>query len=256
MTQDVLVERHNGIQKITLNRPHKKNALTPEMNAAVADALASGEADRAVRVHVISGSGDSYCAGNDIGDFMKQNAGTADDAAVSRMIATFPLLEKPIIAAVGGVAVGVGATMLLHCDLVYASPAAVFSFPFLNLALVPEAGSSLLLPAMVGRHRAAALFLLGERMGAEEALKLGFVNEIVPQADLVTHAIAKAAILAAKPPGATKLVKMLLHGEAQPVINRMLEEGAHFRAQLKTDEAREAFSAFLEKRPADFSRFG
>jgi enoyl-CoA hydratase/carnithine racemase len=256
MTQDVLVTTADGVQTITLNRPQKKNALTPEMNAAMADALLAGEADKTVRVHMIAGSGGSYCAGNDIGDFMNQNAGKADGAAVSRMISTLPVLEKPLIAAVDGVAVGVGATMLLHCDLVYASPAAVFTFPFLNLALVPEAGSSLLLPAMLGRHRAAALFFLGEKLTAEAARDAGFVNEIVPQAELLAHAAAKAKILASKPPGATKLVKRLLKGEVQPVVNRMLEEGAHFRSQLQTEEAREAFTAFLEKRAPDFRRFG
>lgn len=256
MTADVLVTKADGVQTITLNRPQKKNALTPEMNAAMADALVAGEADRDVRVHMITGSGGSYCAGNDIGDFANQNAGKADGAAVSRMISTLPVLEKPLIAAVDGVAVGVGATMLLHCDLVYASPNAVFTFPFLNLALVPEAGSSLLLPAMLGRHRAAALFFFGEKFQAEEALRTGFVNEIVSTTELLAHAMGKAKALAAKPPGATKLVKKLLKGEVQPVLNRMLEEGGHFRAQLQTDEAREAFSAFLEKRPADFRRFG
>lgn len=256
MTTDVLVTQAGGVQTITLNRPQKKNALTPEMNAAIADALVAGEADRDVRVHMITGSGGSFCAGNDIGDFMNQNAGKADGAAVSRMISTLPHLEKPLIAAVDGVAVGVGATMLLHCDLVYASPSAVFTFPFLNLALVPEAASSLLLPAMLGRHRAAALFYFGDKLHADEALKHGFVNEIVPQAELLAHASAKAKALASKPPGATKLVKRLLKGEVQPILNRMLEEGAHFRAQLQTDEAREAFTAFLEKRQPDFSRFG
>ena len=255
MTTDVLVTKADGVQTITLNRPQKKNALTPEMNGAIADALASGEADRAVRVHLIAGSGGSYCAGNDIGDFANQNAGKADGAAVSRMIQTLPILEKPLIAAVDGVAVGVGATMLLHCDLVYASPNAVFTFPFLNLALVPEAASSLLLPAMLGRHRAAALFYFGEKLLADEALKTGFVNEVVPAAELLAHATGKAKALAAKPPGATKLVKKLLKGEVQPVLNRMLEEGGHFRAQLQTDEAREAFTAFLEKRAPDFRRF-
>lgn len=256
MTTDVTVTKADGVQTITLNRPQKKNALTPEMNAAIADALIAGEADRSVRVHLITGSGGSYCAGNDIGDFANQNAGKADGAAVSRMIQTLPVLEKPLIAAVDGVAVGVGATMLLHCDLVYASPAAVFTFPFLNLALVPEAASSLLLPAMLGRHRAAALFYFGEKLTAEDALKMGFVNEVVPKDDLAAHALGKAKALAAKPPGATKLVKKLLKGEVQPILNRMLEEGAHFRAQLQTDEAREAFTAFLEKRQPDFRKFG
>jgi enoyl-CoA hydratase/carnithine racemase len=255
MTTDVIVSRADGVQTIALCRPQKKNALTPEMNAAMADALTAGEADRAVRVHLIKGSGDSFCAGNDIGDFVNQSQGKADGASVSRMISTLPLLEKPLIAAVNGIAVGVGATMLLHCDLVYASPNATFSFPFLNLGLVPEAGSSLLLPAMLGRHRAAALFMLGERMSADEALKIGFVNEIVPLESLVAHAQGKAKELAAKPPGAVKLVKKLLRGEVQPTINRMTEEGAYFRAQLQSAEAREAFSAFLEKRAPDFSGF-
>lgn len=256
MTKDVLVEKTGGVQTITLNRPQKKNALTPEMNAAIGDALIAGDAARDVRVHLITGSGGSYCAGNDIGDFANQNAGKADGAAVSRLIQTLPVLEKPLIAAVDGVAVGVGATMLLHCDLVYASPSASFIFPFLNLALVPEAASSLLLPAMLGRHRAAALFFFGERMLADEALKTGFVNEVVPSTDLLAHAIAKAKLLAAKPPGATKLVKKLTKGDPQLMLNRMLEEGGHFRAQLQTAEAAEAFAAFLEKRAPDFARFG
>lgn len=256
MTADVLVTQADGVQTITLNRPHKKNALTPEMNAAVADALAAGETDKAVRVHLITGSGGSFCAGNDIGDFANQNAGKADGAAVSRLIQTLPVLEKPLIAAVDGVAVGVGATMLLHCDLVYASPQAAFIFPFLNLALVPEAASSLLLPAMLGRHRAAALFYFGEKLLADEALKTGFVNAVVPPADLSAYAHERAKVLAAKPPGATKLVKKLTKGEVQPLLNRMLEEGGHFRAQLQTDEAREAFTAFLEKRAPDFRKFG
>jgi len=249
--QGILVNRADGILTITFNRPDKKNALTSAMYATLADALESADTDPAVRVILFAGNGGAFTAGNDLQDFLN-NPPQGDNTPVFRFLRAISTATKPLVAAVSGVAVGVGTTMLLHCDLVYAGESAKLSLPFVNLALVPEAASSLLLPAMIGHHRAAELFMLGEAFTPATAKEYGIVNAIYPDDRLLTEATAVAAKLAAKPPTAIRLTKQLLKRTKGDVAGQMALEGEHFRSQLKSAEAREAMTAFFEKRPPKF----
>jgi enoyl-CoA hydratase/carnithine racemase len=247
----VEITRDGAVEVLRLARPEKKNALTAAMYAALADALAAGESDGGVAVHVITGSGGAFCAGNDIADF--QEAARTGLADTLRFIRLLPKLEKPLVAAVAGPAIGIGTTLLLHCDLVYAAETAMLATPFVDLALVPEAGSSLLLPARVGHARAYAMLALGEPMTAAAAHAAGLVNAVVPEADLEKTALGAARRLAAKPPEALRLTKRLMRGDPAPLAARIEEEIELFRQRLASAEAREAFAAFLEKRKPDFS---
>jgi enoyl-CoA hydratase/carnithine racemase len=249
---DILTSQADGILTVTFNRPDKKNALTSAMYATLAEALDAADADPAVRAILFAGNGGAFTAGNDLQDFLN-NPPQGDNTPVFRFLRAISTASKPIIAAVSGVAVGVGSTMLLHCDLVYAGESAKFSFPFVNLALVPEAASSLLLPAMVGHHRAAELFMLGEPFTPATAKDYGIVNAIYPDDRLLAEAMAVAQKLAAKPPTALRLTKQLLKHTKGDVAGQMAQEGEHFRAQLKSAEAREAMTAFFEKRPPKFN---
>ncbi|MFT4240929.1 MAG: enoyl-CoA hydratase [Acidovorax sp.] len=255
MTQDILVHTEGGITTITFNRVDKKNSITAAMYAAMADALEAAKADASVRVVVLQGDMAIFSAGNDIGDFQRQPPSSREESPVFRFlrgIATFP---KPLVAAVCGPAVGVGTTMLFHCDLVYAGDNAAFSMPFVNLGLCPEAASSLLVPQMMGYHRAAEALLLGEPFMAEAALEVGLVNRVVPPAECNALAQAQAKKLAAKPLSALIETKRLLKGpQAAKVLEVMDEEGDSFRRMLREPAAREAFSAFMEKRKPDFSK--
>jgi enoyl-CoA hydratase/carnithine racemase len=253
MINKILTHVEGGVMTITFNRLERKNSITSAMYGALADALASAASDDAVRVVVLQGHETVFSAGNDIGDFQnKPPAGP--DSPVSRFlqgIATFP---KPLLASVCGPAVGVGTTMLLHCDLVYAGDNAAFSLPFVNLGLCPEAASSLLLPQMLGYHRAAEALLLGEPFMAEAALEVGLVNRVVPptEANGVTQAAARK--LAAKPISSLVETKRLMKkGQQQSVLAQMTDEGAAFARMLGEPAAREAFSAFMDKRKPDFS---
>lgn len=248
---DVLTAQADGILTITLNRPDKKNALTSAMYATLADALEAADADAAVRVILIAGNGGAFTAGNDLQDFLN-NPPQGDNTPVFRFLRAISTASKPVIAAVSGVAVGVGTTMLLHCDLVYAGESAKLSLPFVNLALVPEAASSLLLPAMIGYHRAAELFMLGEAFTPQTAKDYGIVNAIFADDRLLAETTAVARKLAAKPPTAMRLTKQLLKRSKGDVAGQMAQEGEHFRSQLKSAEAREAMTAFFEKRPPKF----
>lgn len=248
---DILTTQADGILTITFNRPEKKNALTAAMYAALADALEKTEADDAVRVVLFAGNGGAFTAGNDLQDFLN-NPPQGDGSPVFRFLRAISTLSKPLVAAVSGVAVGVGSTMLLHCDLVYVGESAKLSFPFVNLALVPEAASSLLLPAMVGYHRAAELVMLGEPFTAATAKEYGIANAIFPDDRLLAEATAVAQKLAAKPPTAMRLTKQLLRKSRGDITGQMAAEGVHFRAQLQSAEAREAMTAFFEKRPPKF----
>jgi enoyl-CoA hydratase/carnithine racemase len=248
---DILTAQADGILTITFNRPDKKNALTSTMYAVLADALEAADTDPAVRVILFSGNGGAFTAGNDLQDFLN-NPPQGDNTPVFRFLRAISTASKPLVAAVSGVAVGVGTTMLLHCDLVYAGESAKLSLPFVNLALVPEAASSLLLPAMIGHHRAAELFMLGEAFTPTTAKDYGIVNAIYPDDKLLAEATAVAAKLAAKPPTALRLTKQLLKRTKGDVAGQMAEEGQHFRSQLKSAEAREAMTAFFEKRPPKF----
>ncbi len=254
MTENVTISRAGGIQEIAFNRPEKKNALTRHMYAAVVDALRSGDADPAVRVTILTGVGDIFTSGNDIKDFQVRAASNATSAA-SPFLDALSTLEKPLIGAVNGAAIGVGTTMLAHCDLVVAARSARFVMPFTSLGLVPEAGSSLLFPQLLGNQRASALLLLGEPMTAEQGLQWGFVNQVVDDADLMETARGLARRMAALPPGAIRQTKKLIRHGAPDTTARIAEELELFRARLQSPEAGEAFAAFVEKRKPDFSRF-
>lgn len=257
MTQDILQHAEGGVLTLTFNRPARKNAITVAMYAALADSLGQAADDAAIRVVVIQGNVATFTAGNDIADFQNapapsaQGEGKRPAERFLHAIATFP---KPLLAAVCGPAVGVGVTMLLHCDLVFCGDNAMFSMPFVNLGLVPEAASSLLLPQMVGYRRAAQLLLTGEPFTAETALDFGLVNTIVPPDECNDFARGMAARLAAKPLTSLIETKRLMKGEQQEaVLARMAKEGAVFGRMLHEPAAREAFAAFVQKRKPDFS---
>ena len=250
---DILVHTEAGITTITLNRVDKKNSLTRAMYATLADTFEAAAQGTEVRVVVLQGDLAIFSAGNDIGDFLQQPPSTQDSPVFRflRAIATFP---KPVVAAVCGPAVGIGTTLLFHCDLVYAGDNAAFSMPFVNLGLCPEAASSLLVPQMLGYHRAAEALLLGEPFMAEAALEVGLVNRVVPPTECNAMAQAQAKKLAAKPLTALIETKRLLKkGQTAPVLERMAEEGESFGRMLLEPAAREAFTAFMTKRKPDFS---
>lgn len=254
MSNDILVHAEAGVMTITINRLERKNSITSDMYAALADAIARGQEDASVRVVLVQGHETVFSAGNDIGDFLnKPPAG--EGAPVFRFLRGIAAFPKPLIAAVCGPAVGIGTTMLLHCDLVYAGDNAAFSMPFVNLGLCPEAASSLLVPHMFGYHRAAEALLLGEPFMAEAALEIGLVNRVVPPTEANAYAQAQAKKLAAKP--LTSLVetkRLMKKGQQQAVLQQMADEGESFSRMLVAPAAKEAFTAFMEKRKPDFSR--
>ncbi len=252
MSENVSVSMHGAIVEIRLDRVEKKNALTTAMYERCIAALAEGCERADARVFLISAAGADFTAGNDIGDFLAARDDIGASAAW-RFIQALAGCSKPVIAAVQGLAVGIGTTMLLHCDLVYASPEASLRVPFVSMGLVPEAGSSLIMPILLGRQRAARMLLLGEAMGAPEALQAGLISGVVPAAALREHAFGKAADLAAKPPRALAATRALTRtGEAE-LAEQMRREIEAFGHALRGAEAREAFTAFLEKRAPVFS---
>jgi len=251
--QDILSHIADGVLTLTINRVDKKNSFTPAMYAAMAEGLEQAKTDPAIRVTVIQGDVTVFSAGNDIGDFLQRKPSTQESPVFQflRAIASHP---KPVIAAVCGPAVGIGTTLLFHCDLVYAGDNAAFSMPFVNLGLCPEAASSLLVPQMMGYHRAAEALLLGEPFMAEAALEVGLVNRIVPPTEVNGMAQAQARKLAAKPLGSLVETKRLMKkGQMAQVLAQMAEEGESFARLLQEPAAKEAFTAFLEKRKPDFS---
>ena len=250
----ILTARDGPVLGIQINRPEKKNALTADMYAAIAEALNAVNADPGVRAVLIHGAGDAFTAGNDLHDFLA-NAPRYADAPVFRFLNAVSHVEKPLVAAVSGVAVGVGTTMLLHCDLVYAAEGTKFALPFVNLGLCPEAASSFLLPAIVGYQRAAELLLLGEPFDAQKAWQLGIVTEVVSADAVLARATEAAHKLAAKPAASVRITKQLMKRNWMPTIEATLaEEIRHFGERLGSAEAKEAFAAFLEKRKPDFSK--
>ncbi|WP_420146178.1 enoyl-CoA hydratase [Sphingobium sp.] len=251
MSDEIRITEDAGVIEIMIARPDKKNALTGPMYRAMIAALADAMARPGIGAVLIAGQGDDFCAGNDLKDFMAGPEGGVAAFDFIQAIAAFP---KPLVAAVQGMAVGVGTTMLLHCDLVYAAPDARFVMPFVNLGLVPEAGSSLLAPVIMGHAKAAAMLLLGEPLDADAADRAGFVTAIVPADALLAHARAKAAMLMAKPPQALLATRRLMKGDPAMLVARMEEEGQLFRKALGSAEAQEAFTAFFEKRPPVFQR--
>lgn len=255
MTQEISIGIADGVQTIRFTRPEKKNALTSAMYAAMTEALETGDRSDAVAVHLFVGSGGVFSAGSDIGEFLARSRGDAGlTGSVLAFIRALPRVAKPMIAAVDGLAVGIGTTMLLQCDLVYATPAASFRTPFLDLGLVPEAGSSLIAPLRMGHARAFELLALGEPFTAERARGAGLVNAIVPAEELETHARQAALKLVAKPQEALAATRRLMRGDPEEVLTRIDEEVKVFAERLASPEAREAFSAFLEKRAPDFAK--
>lgn len=251
MSEPIAIIVEQGVMEIHIDRPDKKNALTAPMYRAMTAALEEASARADIGALLFAGRGDAFCAGNDLKDFMAGPEGGAAAFAFIRAIAAF---DKPIVAAVQGLAVGVGTTMLFHCDLIYAAPDARFIMPFVNLGIVPEAGSSLLAPATLGHAKAAAMLLLGEPMDAATADQAGLVTAIVPADALLAHARAKAAALVAKPPQALALTRRLMRGDPSVLAARIEEEAKLFSQTLASPEAQEAFTAFFEKRAPVFRR--
>jgi len=254
MTDHIKIENDGGILSLTMARPDKKNALTNAMYGALADAIEGAETDTNVRVVLIRGEGDMFTAGNDVGEFAAVAAGKSEGSRnVVRFLQSLARSTRPLVAAVQGRAVGVGTTMLLHCDLVVLADNAQLSTPFVSLALVPEAASSLLMPARIGHVRAYEMFALGETVPAKAALDWGLANRVVPLDKLDAEALALAQRLARQPAGALTATKRLMrNGEA--LVAQMNAEGEHFAQRLRTAEAREAFTAFAERRPPDFTK--
>lgn len=252
---EILTERAGAVCRLQINRPEKKNALTSAMYEALADALRSADTDRSVRALVIHGAGDTFTAGNDLRDFLERPP-SGPDSPVFRFMATLAGFSKPVVAAVHGAAVGVGTTLLFHCELVYAADNARFSLPFVDLGLVPEFGSSVLLPSLAGYHRAAEYLLLGKPFDAQVAREMGLANAVVAIDQLLPTAMAAAQALAEKPAAALRLAKTLMRRGRQATVDTAIhDEGRLFAERLVSPEAKEAFAAFLEKRKPDFSGF-
>jgi enoyl-CoA hydratase/carnithine racemase len=247
---EVQVTTQEGVCEIALARPKRKNALTLAMYSAMTEALAVAGREPAVRAVLLHGEGGNFTSGNDLNDFM-QNPLVGEDSPVGRFLQALSTFEKPVAAAVEGHAIGVGTTLLLHCDLVWAAPTARFQLPFVNLALVPEAASSYLLPRLCGHARAAELLFFGEPFDAATAKDLGLINGVAD--GVVAHARARVRQLADKPAESLRLTKRLLRAPlADEVKRRIRAEGEIFVERLASDELREAITAFFEKRPPRF----
>ncbi|MFL6311493.1 MAG: enoyl-CoA hydratase [Terriglobales bacterium] len=254
MAEHIVVSVENRVLTVRLDRLEKKNALTRGMYLGMIEALKQADADPNVRVVLITGTEACFTAGNDLVDFANAKPGETSPAIL--YLQTLAAAQKPVIAAVGGVAVGIGTTMLLHCDLVYASSGARFQLPFVNLGLCPEAGSSTLLPALMGHRKAAELLYFGEPFTAGTAQEVGIVNTVVASNELLNMATEKARQLAEKPPAALRITKALLkRGSANAIAEAMANETEQFAALLQGPEAKEAMMAFMQRRKADFSQF-
>jgi enoyl-CoA hydratase/carnithine racemase len=252
----IITEMDGGVVRLQINRPEKKNALSLAMYDEMASALNGADRDPRARVVLIHGHPDVFSSGNDLQDFVSSPP-TGADSPVARFISAISTATKPIVAAVAGPAVGIGTTMLLHCDFVYAAENTRFQTPFVNLGLLPEAGSSLLLPTQIGYRRAAEFLMLGEPFSAATALQCGLVTAVVADGEAALNAAKTAAgKLAAKPPAALRLTKELMkQSGVQAVSQQVKEETERFVEQLHSPEAAEAFKAFFEKRPPNFAQF-
>ncbi|MFT4955698.1 MAG: enoyl-CoA hydratase/carnithine racemase [Brevundimonas sp.] len=257
MSEHVHVALNGGVLSVTLARPDKKNAITQAMYAVLAEATERAKTDPDVRVILFRAEGDSFCAGNDIADFIAIGSGTSQptDMAVFRFLKALAELDRPAVAAVKGRAVGIGLTLLLHCDMVVVAEDALLSVPFVNLALAPEAASTLLLPAVIGHQRAFELFALGEPITGRQALDWGLANRAVPADQVDDEALRLATLLASRAPNSIRSTKRLMR-DAEAIWALMLAEGEAFGAQMKSPEAMEAFMAFSQKRAPDFSKAG
>ena len=249
LEQGVEVRNEAGLNVIRLARPEKKNALSAAMYTALSEAFDSGERDGETRAHVLLGSEGAFSSGNDIADFLAQSGAGAGLEAVLRFVRLLPMLRKPVVAGVDGLAIGIGTTVLFHCDLVYASARSVFATPFVDLGLVPEAGSSLLAPQRMGYARAFELLVMGETFSAERMHAAGLVNAIVEEAAVEKTALKAAKRLAAKPNGALALSRSLIRGDVADLGERIESEARIFKERLQSPEAQAAFNAFLTKRP-------
>jgi len=251
---DIVTERSDGVLDILLNRPKKKNAMTTSMYIAMADVLDAAAKDDDIRVVLWHGAGDSFSAGNDLEDFVKNPPGPGESPQ-ARLMSALINFEKPLVAAVHGAAIGGGTTMLAHCDFVYAGESARFQLPFVNLALVPEFGSSYLLPLRFGYVRAAELFLLGQPFDAWRATELGLATQVVADHSLLATATETARKLAEKPPDALQACKRLLKQAGREQLAQAVKlENTEFAVRVRSPEANEAFAAFIEKRRPDFTR--
>jgi enoyl-CoA hydratase/carnithine racemase len=251
---DIITERSGSILRVQLNRPAKKNAMTSSMYVTLADILNDAGKDEEIRVVLWHGAGDSFSAGNDVEDFLKNPPGPGESPQ-ARLMKALINFDKPLVAAVQGAAIGGGTTMLTHCDFVYAGESARFQMPFINLGLVPEFGSSYSVPARIGHLRAAELILLGVPFDARRAAELGLVTRVVPDQEVLSTATETAEKLARKPIGALRACKRLMKLQSREQIEQAIKvENEEFASRVRSAEAREAFSAFIEKRPPDFTK--
>lgn len=247
MTEHIKISSADGIMTIRLNRPEKKNAVTRDMYSAMADAVIAADNDDEIRVIYFVGADGVFCAGNDLADFLGDPP--ADRSApVFQFMRALANTDKPVVAAVSGVAVGIGTTMLLHCDVVYASSDAIFSLPFVQLGLCAEFGSSVLLPLLCGRQRASELLLMGDRISPAEAKEIGFLNHIVEPQELESASMAGATKIAAQPRNAALMVKRQLKLAYEPALSEAIErEAAQFLDMLRQDEAQKILNAFFAR---------
>jgi enoyl-CoA hydratase/carnithine racemase len=249
---EILTETSGSILRVTVNRPTKKNAMTSAMYNALADVFVNAGNDEAIHVVIWDAAGDSFSAGNDVEDFLKNPPGPGESPQ-ARLGNALINLDKPVIAAVQGAAIGGGTTLLTHCDFVYAGESAKFQLPFVNLGLVPEFGSSFSLPARFGYVRAAELFMLGQPFNAELAAAIGLVTRVVPDAELSDTATQTAEKLAAKPIGALRATKKLLRGSSREQLEQSIKaETEEFSSRVRSAEVKEVLTAFMEKRPPNF----
>jgi len=253
MTEPVTTSLDGGVLTIAFNRPEKKNAITGAMYTIIADAMDAAKADSAVRVLLFRGEGETFSAGNDINDFLSIAMGGGGGMQAFRVLKGLAEFDKPVVAAVKGNAVGIGTTLLLHSDLVFVADDAKLSTPFVNLALAPEAASTILMPMAIGHQRAFAMFALGEVLSGKQAAAWGIANKALPAAEVDAAALAAARELAKRAPRSLQLTKRLMRDGAK-LWAQMERENEAFGSQLTSPEAREAFTAFMERRPADFSK--
>ena len=248
MSEHITVERRDGVLSLTMNRPERRNAIMVAMYAALADAIEGAANDDTIRLITLEGAGEDFTGGNDLADFMAEMP-SGDDVPVWRLLRALAANPVPLVAAVHGNAVGIGTTMLFHCDLVLAEEGTRFVMPFVDLGLVPEAASSLLMPRLAGRRRAARYLLLGDPFGVEEAHEFGLVSHRIVKGGLGEALANLVAQILAKPPEALRLTQRLLRGEAQAeIVERMELENGHFAERLRSDEVRDAITAFFAKR--------
>ena len=248
MTQHIEIARRGAVQVIRMNRPEKKNALTRAMYGAMAAALTGGDADPQVRAHVFLGVPGAFSAGNDLADFLAVATGSEGGNEVWDFLLALAGAQKPIVSGVDGIAVGIGTTLNLHCDLTFATPRTEFRTPFVDLGLVPEAGSSLLAPRILGRQGAFALLGLGEGFSAERARDAGLIHDVVEESRLEEATLSAAATIAAKPPQALRIARDLILGPRDEVLERIRVEAGHFRERLQSDEARAALMTFMNRK--------